>query len=211
MLQGDLIEVSLTKDSVMGLGLALSGHVDRKRMGTFICGIRPQSPAHLDGKLQPGDELLKVHSTVVRGRCHLNVSAVIKKLANDASVRIVALRNTANHDKMAVSSFTHFPLILDEVVSDLMRMASDGSSFHVLCFADLWQFRIRCLLGKERDQDAKGWMSLRSVHFKIKIFFQTTEGLGLMIIEGSHKVLGKGIFVSDIQQNSLAYKVMTTC
>ena len=28
-----------------------------------------------------------------------------------------------------------------------------------------------------------------------------------MIIEGSHKVLGKGIFVSDIQQNSLAFKV----
>lgn len=27
-----------------------------------------------------------------------------------------------------------------------------------------------------------------------------------MIIEGSHKVLGKGIFVSDIQQNSLAFK-----
>ena len=28
-----------------------------------------------------------------------------------------------------------------------------------------------------------------------------------MIIEGSHKVLGKGIFISDIQQNSLAFKV----
>ena len=28
-----------------------------------------------------------------------------------------------------------------------------------------------------------------------------------MIIEGSHKTLGKGIFISDIQQNSLAFKV----
>ena len=36
---------------------------------------------------------------------------------------------------------------------------------------------------------------------------KTTEGLGIMIIEGSHKMLGKGIFVSDIQQNSLAFKV----
>ncbi len=35
---------------------------------------------------------------------------------------------------------------------------------------------------------------------------KTTEGLGIMIIEGSHKILGKGIFVSDIQQNSLAFK-----
>ena len=36
---------------------------------------------------------------------------------------------------------------------------------------------------------------------------KTTEGLGIMIIEGSHKAFGKGIFVSDIQQNSLAFKV----
>ena len=36
---------------------------------------------------------------------------------------------------------------------------------------------------------------------------KTTEGLGIMIIEGSHKTLGKGIFISDIQQNSLAFKV----
>ena len=36
---------------------------------------------------------------------------------------------------------------------------------------------------------------------------KTTEGLGVMIIEGSHKLLGKGIFVSDIQQKSLAFKV----
>ncbi len=28
-----------------------------------------------------------------------------------------------------------------------------------------------------------------------------------MIIEGAHKVMGKGIFVSDIQQGSLAFKV----
>lgn len=27
-----------------------------------------------------------------------------------------------------------------------------------------------------------------------------------MIIEGAHKALGKGIFVSDIQQGSLAFK-----
>ena len=29
-----------------------------------------------------------------------------------------------------------------------------------------------------------------------------------MIIEGSHKFLGKGIFISDIQQDSLANKVL---
>ena len=29
-----------------------------------------------------------------------------------------------------------------------------------------------------------------------------------MIIEGAHKVMGKGIFVSDLQQSSLAFKVI---
>ena len=38
---------------------------------------------------------------------------------------------------------------------------------------------------------------------------KTTEGLGIMIIEGSHKAFGKGIFISDIQQNSLAFKACT--
>jgi hypothetical protein len=37
------------------------------------------------------------------------------------------------------------------------------------------------------------------------------EGLGIMIIEGSHKSLGKGIYISDIQKNSLAFKVNSSC
>ena len=36
---------------------------------------------------------------------------------------------------------------------------------------------------------------------------QQTEGLGMIILEGSHKVLGKGIFVTDIQKGSLAMRV----
>ena len=42
------------------LGLALAGHKDRNRMGTFICGVHPEGPAAMDGRLQAGDELLKV-------------------------------------------------------------------------------------------------------------------------------------------------------
>jgi len=29
-------------------------------MGAFICGIHPEGPAALDGRLKSGDELLKV-------------------------------------------------------------------------------------------------------------------------------------------------------
>ena len=46
--------------------------------------------------------------------------------------------------------------------------------------------------------------------FDLHIFsfvFQSMEGLGIMIIEGSHKSLGKGIYISDIQKNSLAFRV----
>ena len=32
-------------------------------------------------------------------------------------------------------------------------------------------------------------------------------GLGIMIIEGSHKATGNGIFVSDIQEKSAAFHV----
>ena len=58
-LSGEVIEVELERNK-FGLGLALAGHKDRNRMGTFICGIHPEGPAALDGRLQVGDELLKV-------------------------------------------------------------------------------------------------------------------------------------------------------
>ena len=35
----------------------------------------------------------------------------------------------------------------------------------------------------------------------------TAQGLGIMIIEGSHKATGTGIFVSDIQERSAAAHV----
>ena len=34
-----------------------------------------------------------------------------------------------------------------------------------------------------------------------------SQGLGIMIIEGSHKATGNGIFVSDIQEKSAAFHV----
>jgi hypothetical protein len=58
-LSGDVIEVELRRNKY-GLGLALAGHKDRNRMGTFICGLHPDGPAARDGQLQAGDELLKV-------------------------------------------------------------------------------------------------------------------------------------------------------
>ena len=116
VLQGELIETELERND-FGFGLALTGHRDRNRMGTFVCGIHPKGAAAADGALQIGDELLKFHKTVVRGRSHLNVSAIIKKVPVDLKVKVVALRGAVSSDKAAVKKFTQFPAKLDDVVS----------------------------------------------------------------------------------------------
>ena len=56
---GNLIEIELKRND-FGFGLALAGHSNRNRMGTFICGLHPKGSAFENGQLKPGDELLKV-------------------------------------------------------------------------------------------------------------------------------------------------------
>ena len=114
-LGGTVIEVDMKRND-FGFGLALAGHSNRNRMGPYICGIHPQGAAFENGQLAVGDELLKIHKTVVRGRSHLNVSAIMKKVPNDATVKIVALRHKSNLEKIAVKKFTQFPVKLDDVV-----------------------------------------------------------------------------------------------
>ncbi len=59
-LGGQVVEVELRQND-FGFGLALAGHSNRNRMGTFICGIHPEGSAAENGKIQVGDELLKVN------------------------------------------------------------------------------------------------------------------------------------------------------
>ena len=54
-----MIEVELRRNDY-GFGIALAGHSNRNRMGTFICGIHPHGSAAEVGQLLVGDELLKV-------------------------------------------------------------------------------------------------------------------------------------------------------
>ena len=71
-------------------------------MGTFVVGIHPKGAAAKDGKIQVGDEILKFYKTVVRGRSHLNVSAIIKKTPIDKKVRIIVLRGEKSAAKAAI-------------------------------------------------------------------------------------------------------------
>ena len=54
---------------------------------------------------------------MVRGRSHLNVSAVMKKTPIDVPIKMILLRNDSNMEKVAVKKFTQFPVKLDDVVS----------------------------------------------------------------------------------------------
>ena len=60
----------------------------------------------------------QVHNTVVRGRCHLNVSAICKKAPYDTVIKIIAIRNKENHEKIAVTKCNYFPQVLDDVVGE---------------------------------------------------------------------------------------------
>ena len=63
-------------------------------------------------------------------------------------------------------------------------------------------FRFQIFSGSEFNE----FLTRREVKMQ-----KTTEGLGLMIIEGKQKALNRrGIFISDIQQDSLAYRVNKT-
>jgi hypothetical protein len=64
----------------------------------------------------------QIHNTVVRGRSHLNVSAIIKRIPHDVAVRIVVLRT--NQEKVAVKNFNTFPLLLEDVVSKTNKYKS---------------------------------------------------------------------------------------
>ena len=67
---------------------------------------------------------LQVHKSVVRGRSHLNVSAVMKKVPSEATVKVIALRHQNNMEKIAVKKFTQFPVKLDDVVRKYFSLGS---------------------------------------------------------------------------------------
>lgn len=78
------------KNGKTSLGLCIAGHRDRNKMACFVVGINPKGIA-AGTDLKVGDEILEVNGNVLHGRCHLNVSAIIKSLPG-ATVRLIVLR-----------------------------------------------------------------------------------------------------------------------
>ncbi|XP_035738823.1 uncharacterized protein LOC118448950 isoform X2 [Vespa mandarinia] len=112
------------------LGISLAGHKDRNRMAVFICGINPNGSAHKVGGLAVGDEILEVNGMVLKGRCHLNASALIKCMAG-SFFKIIVLRKTHGTDDIAVKPLVQFPPILDEGQYGLGIMIIEGKHAEV--------------------------------------------------------------------------------
>ena len=86
-------------------------------MRTFICGLHPRGAASQSGLLGVGDLLVKVGEVAVWDRCHLNVTTIIKNLSSQESVSVTVLRNSSHLTHLSVLPVTHYPLLLDDMVS----------------------------------------------------------------------------------------------
>ena len=106
-LGGDVHLVDLTRGG-NGLGISLAGNKDRNTMSVFVAGIKPDSVAAKEGRIEIGDELLEVNGQVLYGRSHLNASAIIKSISTNV-VKIVLIRREDNLDKMAVKPLRSYP------------------------------------------------------------------------------------------------------
>ena len=89
-------------------------------MRTFICGLHPRGAASQSGQLMVGDLLVKVGETLVWDRCHLNVTTIIKNMSSSESISMVVLRHKSHEDDLSVRPVTHYPLLLDDMVSRLI-------------------------------------------------------------------------------------------
>ena len=78
-----------------GLGISLEGTVDVEdgvevHPHHYIRSVLPEGPVGLAGRLQAGDELLQVNDSVLYGRNHVEVVAILKDLPQH--VRIICAR-----------------------------------------------------------------------------------------------------------------------
>ena len=126
----------------------------------------------------------------MRGRSHLNVSAVMKKVPNEATVKVIALRHQNNMEKIAVKKFTQFPVKLDDVVRKKIYLP-------IIESVRLWSF----LVGpKKKLQNHQPFWP-----FSRKLIVVTTEdgstNVGLQILYSPYLILGVFGSYSRVQNN----------
>ena len=50
-------------------------------------------------------------------RCHLNVTTIIKNMSSQDKISMTVLRDGKNMENVSVKPVTHYPLLLDDMVS----------------------------------------------------------------------------------------------
>ncbi|XP_058270710.1 tyrosine-protein phosphatase non-receptor type 13 isoform X3 [Hemibagrus wyckioides] len=88
--QRELKSIHLKKDVKYGLGFQISGGETAGRMdlGTIVSSITPGGPADVDGRLKPGDRLLKVNSVSVEGLSHEETVEILQSSLDDVTLLV---------------------------------------------------------------------------------------------------------------------------
>ncbi|XP_060747703.1 tyrosine-protein phosphatase non-receptor type 13 isoform X3 [Tachysurus vachellii] len=86
----EIKNINLKKDAKYGLGFQISDGESAGRMdlGTIVSSITPGGPADVDGRLKPGDRLLKINSINVEGLSHEETMEILQTSPDDATLLV---------------------------------------------------------------------------------------------------------------------------
>eukprot|EP00794_Sanderia_malayensis_P008083 gene8083-8948_t len=82
---GKIFEVELSKGKT-GIGLSIAGGKGASSNHIFVVEVKEGGPAHVDGRIRAGDEILEVNNVQVRGLTHQDASAILRKAENTAKL-----------------------------------------------------------------------------------------------------------------------------
>ncbi|XP_046724590.1 tyrosine-protein phosphatase non-receptor type 13 isoform X4 [Silurus meridionalis] len=89
-LEREIKSVNLKKDVKYGLGFQISGgeSAGRTDLSTIISSITPGGPADVDGRLKPGDRLLKVNNNNVEDLTHEETVEILQSSPDDITLLV---------------------------------------------------------------------------------------------------------------------------
>jgi hypothetical protein len=146
-----------------------------------------------------GDEVLEINGTVVRGRCHLNVSTAIRQMRVPVFKFVILRKKEENRlEDLAVGPISSYP------VSCGVQQALDAEAV-LSSLNDKYRVSVRNILSVPFDRFPHNVILLLFLSYLQGVRAVRVQkgdsggGLGIMIIEGRHAAMGQGIFISDIQ------------
>ncbi|XP_050740154.1 multiple PDZ domain protein-like isoform X4 [Eriocheir sinensis] len=199
-LKGEVVVVELQKGA-NGLGISLAGNKDRTVMSAFVCGLNPNGNAFKDGRIKVGDEVLEVNGNVIYGRCHLNASSIFKGIPGP-KVKVIVLRKKTGLQEMAIKPVTQFPVTLEDETPEEKYARFKGLTNIIMKKAS--PPPIPPPLPPSSPPPPPPPPPHLQLRRAASLNPKGQAGLGIMIIEGKHAEYGNGIFISDLQEGSVA-------